>query len=76
MSKKIIIIIIIVILGFISTGFYFIFSRKTKEPYSVTPKVITNFQECVNAGYPIGESYPRQCWTPDGKRFVEEIKLN
>jgi hypothetical protein len=35
---------------------------------------ITNFEECVAAGNPILESYPRQCRTMDGKQFVEEIK--
>lgn len=35
---------------------------------------ITNFEECAAAGNPVGESYPRQCWTKDGRHFVEEIK--
>lgn len=35
---------------------------------------ITNFQECMDAGYPIMESYPRQCRTPEGQNFVEEIE--
>ncbi|MBD3210577.1 hypothetical protein GF318_04315 [Candidatus Micrarchaeota archaeon] len=30
---------------------------------------ITSFEECVQAGYPVMESYPRQCRTPDGKTF-------
>ncbi|MCH8945837.1 MAG: hypothetical protein IIA85_02855 [Nanoarchaeota archaeon] len=34
---------------------------------------ISNFEECAAAGYPVGESYPRQCWTPGGKHFVEDI---
>ncbi len=34
---------------------------------------ISSFDECVAAGYPVGESYPRQCWTPDGKHFVEMV---
>ena len=34
---------------------------------------ITNFEECITAGYPIMESYPRQCRTPDGELFMEEI---
>ena len=34
---------------------------------------ITNFDECVVAGYSILESYPRQCKTPDGKTFIETI---
>lgn len=35
--------------------------------------VVNNFDECASAGYAIGESYPRQCWTPDGRTFVEDI---
>ncbi len=47
------------------------------------PRVITEpiqqkvpapgFEECVAAGNPVMESYPRQCRTPDGKHFVEII---
>ncbi|MAG20263.1 hypothetical protein CL618_02420 [archaeon] len=33
---------------------------------------ITNFEECVKAGNPAMESYPRQC-RANGKTFVEEI---
>ncbi|MCK9360839.1 hypothetical protein M0Q28_01260 [Patescibacteria group bacterium] len=36
---------------------------------------ITNFQQCADAGNPIMESYPRQCRTPDGRNFVEEIPV-
>ena len=35
---------------------------------------INNFEECAAAGNPVMESYPRQCRTPDGKHFVEEIE--
>ena len=34
---------------------------------------IQNFTDCEKAGYPIMESYPRQCRTSDGKSFTEEI---
>ena len=34
---------------------------------------ITNFNECVSAGYPMMESYPRQCKMLDGKTFREDI---
>jgi hypothetical protein len=36
----------------------------------------TNFEECVNEGNPIMESYPRKCRTIDGKQFVESIPEN
>jgi len=35
--------------------------------------LINSFEDCVSAGNPIMESYPRQCRTEDGKHFVEEI---
>jgi glyoxylase-like metal-dependent hydrolase (beta-lactamase superfamily II) len=34
---------------------------------------IKNFEDCVDAGNPVMESYPRQCRTEDGKHFVEII---
>ncbi len=34
---------------------------------------ITDFKECLKAGYPVMESYPRQCKTEDGNSFVEKI---
>lgn len=33
---------------------------------------ITDFAQCARAGYPVNESFPRQCKTPDGKVFIEE----
>lgn len=34
---------------------------------------VTDFASCVEAGYPVLESYPRQCQTPRGARFVEAV---
>ncbi len=36
------------------------------------PPTITNFEECAAAGYPIAESYPRQCHA-GVKTFAEDI---
>jgi len=36
---------------------------------------INSFEDCAAAGYPIMESYPRQCRTVGGKHFVEEIEV-
>ncbi|HEY4522530.1 MAG TPA: hypothetical protein VJH91_02765 [Candidatus Paceibacterota bacterium] len=30
---------------------------------------VNSFEECALAGYPIMESYPEQCRTPDGRTF-------
>jgi hypothetical protein len=34
---------------------------------------VASFQECVDAGYPVMESYPRQCRVPDGETYVESV---
>lgn len=34
---------------------------------------ISSFEDCAKAGYPVMESYPRQCQTPDGRNFVESF---
>lgn len=34
---------------------------------------VADFNECAVAGYPVAESYPRQCRTPDGETFREDI---
>lgn len=34
---------------------------------------IDSFEDCANAGYPIAESYPEQCFTPDGRGFTRQI---
>lgn len=34
---------------------------------------IRNFEDCAAAGYPVAESYPEQCRTPDGRLFVRVI---
>jgi len=67
MSKKFIGIITIIII-FIGVGVYFALNREGSLPL----QKITNFEECVRAGYPVEKSYPRQCWTPNGKHFVED----
>ena len=37
------------------------------------PPAITNFDECMQAGNPVMESYPRQCRSEDGETFTEDI---
>lgn len=35
---------------------------------------ISSYQECVDAGYPVAESYPEQCFVPDGPSFTRTIE--
>lgn len=41
--------------------------------YDNRTQKIADFPGCVKAGYPVMESYPRQCRTPDGQAFREDI---
>lgn len=34
---------------------------------------VTDFISCAENGFPVMESYPRQCATPDGRTFVEVL---
>ncbi len=63
--------IVVAILIVLGGGLYFLLSQQKSAPSSV----VTNFAECERAGYAVGESYPRQCWTLDGQSFVEEITI-
>ncbi len=38
--------------------------------YKRQPQQINSFAQCAAAGYPILQSYPEQCKTPDGRTFT------
>lgn len=44
-----------------------------EQPVAVDPTTVQSFEDCVAAGYPVAESYPRQCRTPDGRTYAEEL---
>lgn len=46
----------------------------TPEEPELLPATVLSFEDCVRAGYPILESYPRQCKTPDDRTYAEEIQ--
>lgn len=56
----------ILIVALAAYGFGFLAGRSAVIP-------VDSFDACAEAGYPVGESYPRQCWTPDGRHFTEII---
>ena len=66
-NKKLILFIVSFLL--LGTGFVLGIGFKRKAIQSQ----INSFEECVAVGYPISQSYPRQCRTPDGRTFVEQI---
>ncbi|MBI2607360.1 MAG: hypothetical protein HYW51_00870 [Candidatus Doudnabacteria bacterium] len=50
-------------------GLLLYFVPKTTKPII---EEVVDFETCADAGYPIAESFPRQCVTPAGRTFVEE----
>lgn len=62
--------IVVILITLIGVVVYFLWNKQK----SLKLDAITNFEECIQAGYPALESYPAQCRTPDGKHFVEEVK--
>jgi len=69
--KKIFIffLIIFIIVGIVVTVVFLIIPKPDETPVIS----IDSFEECIAAGYPALEIYPRQCITPDGKSFTEYI---
>ncbi|MEX0917317.1 MAG: Gmad2 immunoglobulin-like domain-containing protein [Candidatus Paceibacterota bacterium] len=68
-KKPILVIIFALLLGL---GVFVYFYNQEESADSI-PQKITNFDECVEAGNPIMESYPEQCRTEDGEHFVRDI---
>ena len=64
----------LVILVFIIALLIFIPTNRKLVP--LTLPVVTSFETCVSAGFPVMESYPRQCRTSDGKTYAEELAQN
>jgi hypothetical protein len=61
------------LVGIASAGNWYVAAYGTIDQESATlnQSAITNFAECVDAGYPILESYPAQCQTDDGQTFID-----
>ncbi len=71
MLKKILILdAVVVVLVLAGIVWYVRFYQSIPHPTNT----VNSFDECVNAHYPILETYPRQCHTPDGRSFIEEVK--
>jgi hypothetical protein len=63
MNKKILIFLLICV--------FLVFIYYSKPESNIVE--VSNFEECVAQNYSVMESYPRQCRTPDGETFVEDI---
>lgn len=62
--------LIVILILLIAAGFGIF--RYCAQLKNIKPNIIS-FDGCVAAGYPVLESYPAQCKTPDGKSFTQYI---
>lgn len=66
--------LILAVLVIAAIGAALWFMTKQEEPATaIDDSKILSFLDCEAAGYPVMESYPRQCRTQDGRTYVEEL---
>jgi len=72
MMKKILFLILALVL---MVSLFFVYKNNQKDPnkQTISIKKVNNFYDCVAAGNPVMEGYPRQCQSPDGQFFIEDI---
>lgn len=69
------------ILGYVATvllligvlAYMFLHDSPNQETNQVNTVEVFDFESCVSARYPILESFPRQCNTPDGDSYTETL---
>lgn len=68
-----------VLVGLVCVGIalgvsFALYPKHAVAPEPIVAPTVTSFEECKSAGYPVMESYPEQCRTPNGVLFVQEIE--
>jgi len=69
---KIKLFIIVFVVAAVGVSLAYVFIARPVFIFGPVPQ-INNFDDCAAQGFPIMESYPRQCKTSDGDTFVEDI---
>ena len=67
------VVVVVVLLGVV--GWFVFGPGKAAAPTTGQQPLaadVKSFEACVAAGYPVMESYPRQCKTQDGRTYAEE----
>lgn len=65
---------VVIVLGLIILAFWGRFNAMKNGTLVEPAPVVNSFEECVKF-YPVMESYPEQCNTPDGKHFTNPIQF-
>lgn len=60
---------VIIVIVIVALSWWYLFRDTTID----SAPLVSNFAECAAAGYPVMESFPARCQTPDGRQFTQEI---
>ncbi len=63
-------IVVLIFVGLAAT--WYANEQARPEPITNEAPTVLSFSDCEAAGYPVMESDPRQCKTPDGRTYAEE----
>ncbi len=75
MTKNTILIAAIVVV-IVAAAVVYMLPRKVDSPVqNDTYADIVDYHTCHEAGFPIQESFPPKCTTPDGRTFIEDLKV-
>lgn len=66
---------LLVVIYVFATGSSQLPAQGTATTTDILPADIRSFEDCIALGLPVMESYPRQCRTPDGRLYAEEIAV-
>lgn len=67
-------ILTLIVIALVAAGLWALVLRSDLKPAPAEePISVLSFEDCLAAGYPVMESYPRQCKTPDGRTYAEEL---
>lgn len=65
---------VVIVLGLVVLAFWGRFNAMKNGTLEKPTPVVNSFEECAEL-YPVMESYPEQCNTPDGKHFTNPIQF-
>lgn len=71
MNLKTFILLLVVVI--IATAGIYLYIERPACIFGPEEAAVNSFEECIAAGYVVLESFPRQCKTPGGETFVEDI---
>jgi hypothetical protein len=72
--KSLILATVFILLGAVVVYAYLISIGTGTSIRETAEQPITNFEECVQAGYAVLESYPARCITPEGESFTQVVE--